>query len=222
MANNEDDYLLISGLQNFAYCRRRWALVQIEGMWNENALTMEGHFMHERVHDSSFHEKRGRMLLSRGMPVVSHRLKITGECDMVELELSDDGVALVGRPGKYRIYPVEYKHGRPDVSGADELQLCAQAMCLEEMLCASILEGAVYYGELRRRISVPLTDELRKTAEASISEMHELMRRRYTPNVKRRKTCSSCSMHELCHPELLDGVSALKYMAKKLEEDTDA
>ncbi len=222
MENDEADYLLISGLRHFAYCRRRWALVHIEQQWSENALTMDGHFMHERVHDSDFTEKRGRLLLSRGMAVKSNALGITGTCDMVELEESLGGVNIVGRPGTYRVYPVEYKHGRPECSHADEWQLCAQAMCLEEMLCTDIPEGAVYYGELRRRQAVPLTEELRNTVKAALLEMHELMKKQYTPKVKPKKTCVNCSLRDICHPELLGRLSAARYVRESLTEDKDA
>ena len=133
MANDDSDFLMISGLKHFQFCRRRWALVHIEQLWEENALTLEGHFMHERVHDDSFTEARGSVLLSRGMPVRSQELRITGVCDMVELYKDENGVPIQGRDGRWRLYPVEYKLGQPDIQGADALQLCAQAMCLEEM-----------------------------------------------------------------------------------------
>lgn len=222
MENNEADYLLISGLRHFAYCRRRWALVHIEQQWAENALTMDGHFMHERVHDSNFTEKRGRLLLSRGMAVKSAALGITGECDMVELEESPDGVNIVGRPGTYRVYPVEYKHGRPESSHADEWQLCAQTMCLEEMLCTDIPEGAIYYGELRHRKLVSMTVELRNTVKAALDEMHALMKKQYTPKVKPKKTCSNCSLRDICHPELLGRMAASQYVRQILMEDKNA
>ena len=138
---------MISGLKHFAFCRRRWALIHIEQLWCENALTQEGHYLHERVHDPNFTQLRGSVLLSRAMPVRSEALHITGECDMVELHRDPNGVPIHGRTGLWRLYPVEYKHGKPDARGADELQLCAQAMCLEEMFVTEIPEGSVYYAE---------------------------------------------------------------------------
>ena len=155
---NDADFLMLSGLKHFRFCRRRWALVHLEQQWSENVLTLEGHYMHERVHDDNFTELRGSVLLSRGMPIRSETLKITGECDMVELHRDENGVSIQGREGKWRIYPVEYKHGRPDERGADELQLCAQAMCLEEMFVTDIPEGAIYYGKTRHRMTVALTE----------------------------------------------------------------
>ena len=222
MANDSENTLLISGIQNFTYCKRRWALVHIEQMWEENALTYEGQYMHERVHDGDFTEKRGRVLFSRAMPVASVSLGISGVCDMVELEENDSGVHINGRLGKYLVYPVEYKHGRPDGSGADELQLCAQAMCLEQMLCVSIPEGAIYYGELRHRVTVALNSALRDELTTTVKEMHGYMDRQYTPKVKRKKSCSNCSMKDVCFSNLLDGRSASAYVVANLRDNIDA
>ncbi len=219
MEDDESEYLMISGLRHFAFCRRRWALVHIEQQWQENIFTQDGHYMHERVHDNGFTEKRGRLLLSRGMAVKSHALRITGVCDMVELEQSPDGAAIVGRPGTYRVYPVEYKLGKPENTGSDFWQLCAQAMCLEEMLCTDIPEGAVYYAGLRRRETVAIDSALRGTVKSALAEMRRLMDRRYTPKVKPRRECAGCSMREICQPELMGKASAAEYVRQKLLED---
>lgn len=218
MVSEDDEYLLLSGIKHFQFCRRRWALVHIEQQWAENALTTDGHFMHETVHDADFTEKRGRLLLSRGMPVKSETLKISGVCDMVELIKSPDGVSISGRPDAYLIYPVEYKHGRPDPSGADSFHLCAQVLCLEEMFVTDIPEGAIYYGELHRRQTVPMTEELRTNVRTAVLEMHELYRRGHTPRVKPQKACVSCSMQDICHPGLTRCGSAKKYIKETLEE----
>jgi len=219
MEYDESDYLMLSGLRHFAFCRRRWALVHIEQLWQENILTQDGHYMHEQVHDQEFTEKRGRLLLSRGMAVKSHALGVTGVCDMVEMEESADGVPIVSRPGTYRIFPVEYKRGKPEDTGSDNWQLCAQAMCLEEMFCTDIPEGAVYYGSLHQRKTVALDAALRNTVTAALAEMRRLMERRYTPKVKPRKACFSCSLRELCQPELLERASAAAYVRERLRED---
>ena len=217
--NDDSDFLMLSGLKHFRFCRRRWALVHIERLWNENMLTLEGHYMHERVHDENFTEKRGTELLSRAMPIRSERLRITGECDMVELHQSGDGVPIHGRNGLWQIFPVEYKHGEPDPRGADEMQLCAQALCLEEMFVTSIPEGALYYGAIRRRNTIIFTEELRKQTVEAIEEMHRLYARGYTPPAKYTKVCQSCSMKELCRPELSRLPTASEYVRKALEED---
>lgn len=212
-----DEYLMISGIKHFKYCRRRWALVHIENQWEENALTVEGHLLHERVHDSEFTEKRGRLLLSRGMPIKSTTLRISGVCDMVELIRDDRGVTIYGREGTYLVYPVEYKHGRPD--DADIWHLCAQVICLEEMFCTSIPEAAIYYGDLRRRQVYEITEELKAEVKDAFLEMHELMKRGYTPKIKPKKSCTNCSMREICQPGLLMRRSAKTYVKAVLEEE---
>lgn len=218
--SDDADFLMLSGLKHFRFCRRRWALVHIEQLWSENALTLDGHYMHERVHDDGFTESRGAVLLSRGMPVRSETLRITGECDMVELYRQEDGVPIRGREGRWRLYPVEYKHGRPDPRGADELQLCAQAMCLEEMFVADIPEGALYYGKTHHRLKVSFTGELRQEVRDAVKEMHQLFDRGYTPRAKLTNACKSCSLKELCQPGLTKQMSASEYVRRALMEDT--
>ena len=217
--NDDADFLMISGLEHFRFCKRQWALVHIEGQWKENALTLEGHYMHETVHDEGFTEKRGSVLLSRGMPVRSEKMRVTGSCDMVELTQSDAGVPIQGRPGRWLIYPVEYKRGRPDPTGAPEWQLCCQAMCLEEMFVTDIQEGAVYYGQTKRRQAVPLTKELRGEVQAALEEMHRLFERGQTPHVKPKNACGNCSLNEICMPGLLVSPSAAAYVQNVLAED---
>ncbi len=220
MESKPAEDLMISGLKHFAFCRRRWALVHIEQLWSENALTLEGHYLHERVHDPNFTQLRGSVLLSRAMPVRSETLHVTGECDMVELHRDPDGVPIHGREGRWRLYPVEYKHGKPDSRGADELQLCAQAMCLEEMFVTDIPEGAIYYAELRRRDRVALTPELRQQVRSSLEEMHALFARGRTPRAKVTRACKSCSMADLCQPGLSGHGSAAEYVRRALEDAT--
>ena len=214
MANDDSDFLMISGLKHFQFCRRRWALVHIEQLWEENALTLEGHYMHERVHDDGFTEARGSVLLSRGMPVSSQELRITGVCDMVELYKDEGGVTIQGRNGRWRLYPVEYKLGQPDLQGADALQLCAQAMCLEEMFVTDIPEAALYYGKIKRRQRLILTGELRQRVKESVAEMHRLMLDGRTPKAKMGKACKSCSLVEICQPKLMKQVSASEYIRR--------
>lgn len=219
MENDDADFLMLSGLKHFRFCRRRWALVHIEQQWEENALTLEGQYLHELVHDETFTEKRGSTLLSRGMPVRSQALRITGACDMVELTQSEDGVPIQGREGRWLVYPVEYKRGRPDPTGADEWQLCAQALCLEEMFATEIPEGAVYYGQMRRRQRVELTNALREEVRSAIAEMHRLYARGHTPRVSPKKACDACSLREICRPDLLTAPSAAGYVARTLAEE---
>ena len=220
MESNEQAFLMLSGLKHFAFCRRRWALVHIEQLWEENVLTLDGHYMHERVHDAGFTESRGSVLLSRAMPIRSQTLRITGECDMVELHRDPSGVPIQGREGTWRLYPVEYKRGKPDERGADEMQLCAQALCLEEMFVTDIPEGAVYYGQTRRRKKVAFSEELRQQVRAALEEMHQYFARGTTPRAKMTRACKSCSMVELCQPGLSKHLSASEYVRRALEEET--
>lgn len=219
MGNDDSDFLMISGLKHFQFCRRRWALVHIEQLWEENVLTLEGHYMHERVHDEKFTEARGAVLLTRGMPVRSQELKITGVCDMVELYKDENGVSIQGRPGRWKLYPVEYKLGQPDLQGADALQLCAQAMCLEEMFVTDIQEAALYYAKIKRRQRIPMTEELRQKVKASVTEMHQLMQKGYTPKAKMGKACKNCSLVEICQPKLTKQVSASEYIRRAFHEE---
>ena len=214
----EEDYLQISGLQHFKFCRRQWALIHIENQWAENWRTAEGVIMHEKAHNPMWKERRGDLLITRDMHVFSSALGISGACDVVEFRRSEAGVPLHGQEGLYQPFPVEYKRGSPRTDTANALQLCAQAMCLEEMLCCDISEGALYYGETRRRETVKLTGELRQEVRDCLAEMHALYQRGHTPRVKPTKACNACSLKELCLPSLLRGGSACDYVKARLKE----
>ncbi|MBP3760772.1 MAG: CRISPR-associated protein Cas4 [Ruminococcus sp.] len=218
MIYSEDEYLMLSGVQHFAFCRRQWALIHIENQWAENYRTVDGNIMHERVHDAKFHEKRGETVITRAMPVSSARLGISGECDAVELKKDVKGIELYGLDGKYTVTPVEYKRGEPKENDCDAVQLMAQALCLEDMLCCDIKFGYLYYGEIRRRVKVVFDSELRKRTEDIISEMHDLYKKQYTPKVKRRKCCNACSMKNICLPVICGDKKASEYIREMLGE----
>ena len=218
MEYKEEDFLLLSGLQHFTFCRRRWALIHIEQQWAENLRTVDGALLHENAHDKSFYEKRGDCIVTRGMQVFSRSLGVSGECDVLEFHRGPAGIPLQGRQGLWQPFPVEYKRGKPNPRAGDTLQLCGQALCLEEMLCCSIPEGALFYGETRRREPVAFTEELRREVKDSLSEMHALYRRGYTPKVKPTKACGACSLKELCLPGLTRVRSASAYLLEHLEE----
>ena len=220
MAFNEEEYLQLSGLQHFSFCRRQWALIHIEQQWAENLRTADGRILHERAHDSGLHEKRGALLITRDMHIHSPTLGISGSCDVVEFHQSESGVPLPDHSGLWQPYPVEYKRGSSKISDADRLQLCAQAMCLEEMLCCSIPEGALFYGETRRREIVLLGDELRSQVHSLLTEMHTLYRRSHTPKVKPHKGCSACSLRDLCLPKLAKKKSVAQYLKAHMEDAT--
>lgn len=169
----EDEFLQLSGIQHFAFCRRQWALAYIELQWKENVRTVEGRLLHERAHDGSIIEKRGDLIVSRAMPVHSRELGISGECDIVEFTRCEDGIPITGRDGLYTAAPVEYKKGRPKKNDIDILQLTAQAMCLEEMLCCDIPVGYLFYGETRHREKINITFELKEKTRKMFLEMHQ-------------------------------------------------
>lgn len=218
MVYDEADYLQLSGLQHFVFCRRQWALIHIEQQWAENIRTIEGKIVHERAHDASQREQRGDLIITRDMRVFSRTMGLSGACDVVEFRRSDIGVPLAGLEGCFQPYPVEYKKGKPKENHADEVQLCAQAMCLEEMLCCTIQEGAIYFNETRRRKKIPLTQELREEVKGAAEEMHQLFGRKHTPQVKRTKACNACSLKELCLPALMRKRSVTAYYREHLED----
>jgi len=198
-----DDYLLISGIQHFVFCRRQWALGYIEMQWADNAHTTSGHLMHARAHDHSLTEKRGGLIIVRDMPVFSRSMRVNGKCDVVEFRSDAGGVSLFGREGLWLPCPIEYKRGKPKEHDADRLQLCTQAMCLEEMLlCPPIQTAFLYYGETKRREAVQLDDLLRNTVRDMFAEMRNYFERRYTPRAKPTKHCTSCSLKDICLPKM--------------------
>lgn len=219
MEYTEDDFLMISGIQHFKFCRRQWALIHIEQQWAENQHTVIGELMHKKVHDPYLREKRKRIIIARALPVSSRKMGISGECDVVEFHKCEDGVKLYGHRGLYSIYPVEYKKGKPKITDEDRLQLAAQAMCLEEMFCTEIPKGAIFYGDTRRRESVEITKELKEEVQSMFQEMHEYYRRKYTPKVKNSKKCRSCSLKEICLPKLGRSLSVKSYISQMLKEE---
>lgn len=216
---NEDDYLLMSGIQHFAFCRRQWALIHIEQQWSENVRTASGRVEHSRCHDSSVTERRGNLLTVRGMRVISHALKLTGDCDVVEFRLDPEGVNINGLEGTWLPSPVEYKHGHNKGNDVDHVQLCAQAMAIEEMLVCSISQGAIFYEETRRREIVSFTEELRNKTMQMAEEMWQLYKKGYTPKVKTGTFCNACSLKDLCLPKLCGKLTVTAYIDNALEKD---
>lgn len=198
----EEDYLMLSGLQHFAYCRRQWALIHIEQQWSENERTVDGHLFHTTAHNKEKVEKRGSLLITRGLHIKSLQLGMSGICDVVEFRKSANGISLSSYEGLWEPYPVEYKKGAPKENDADELQLCGQAICLEEMLLCRIPYGSLFYGENRRRKKVEFTEQLRQKVYDMAAEMHDLWKKGYTPKVKPQKGCNACSLKEICVPRL--------------------
>ena len=213
-----DDYLQMSGIQHFCFCRRQWALIHLEQQWAENLRTAEGRLEHSRCHDATQTERRGDLLITREMKVVSQRLRLSGNCEVVEFRADPEGIPLQHTEGRWQPMPVEYKHGHAKESDADRLQLCAQAMALEEMLVCSIPQAALYYEETRRREIVPLTEELRQKTQAMADEMNQYFARGYTPKVKPGTFCNACSLKALCLPVLYKRADPKAYLRDHLDE----
>ena len=212
----EDDLLPLSGLQHLIFCERQCALIHVEQVWAENRLTAEGRIMHEKVHDAD-RESRGDVRIEYGMPLRSLRLGLIAKADVVEFHR---GTALGEETAeKWQPFPVEYKHGKPKKDNSDKVQLCAQAMCLEEMLGVEITEGAIFYGKTRRRQDVAFDSELRKITEDTAKGFHDLVDSGLTPKPVYRKRCDNCSMYELCLPKTVErGRSINRYLLDAVRE----
>lgn len=218
MTYEETDYLLLSGIQHYAFCPRQWALIHIEEQWNENYLTTSGRIMHNKAHEGDSVEKRGDLIICRGLKVRSTKLGISGECDIVEFHKSELGICIKGYNGLWIPHPVEYKRGKSKFDDSDRLQLCAQAFCLEEMLNTKINRGAIFYGEPRRREEVNFTLNLRNTLTNIVKEMHNMYIYRITPNAIKGRSCQKCSIKDSCLPSIEETkkASVIKYMEDNL------
>jgi len=208
---SEDDFIQLSALQHFVFCPRQCALSYIEQAWEENLLTAEGGIMHDRAHEEKF-ETRGAVRIERGMPLRSVKLGLNGKADVVEFHLSNDKKS-------WQTFPVEYKHGKPKENNCDKIQLCAQAMCLEEMLDVCIPQGAIFYGRTRRRMDVIFDETLRTETEDTTLRLHEFIKAGKTPKPEYSKKCKSCSLVSICMPKAFEcGVSVSKYLREAIKE----
>ena len=217
--NREANEATLSALQHFAFCRRQWGLIFLERQWAENARTAEGQVFHETAHHGPESEARGELLILRGLRVASPTLRLGGVCDVVELHRSPSGVSLAGREGSWLPYPVEYKKGSDQTKESDEVQLCGQALCLEEMLCCQIPEGSLFYGETRRRTRVAFDGTLRQRTLDLLHELLGYMDRGYTPGAKLHKGCNACSLRDICLPKLSRAPSVADYIHDRAGED---
>lgn len=183
----ESDYIMLSALQHYQFCPRQCALIHIEQQWAENRFTAEGNILHEKV-DSKKNERIGGIRVVRTLPICSQHYGLSGQADVVEFH--DNGT----------VFPVEYKRGRPKKDNCDEVQLCAQALCLEEMLDVDISSGALFYGQKKRRKEIPFSPDLRELTQQIIGATHQLIRSGKTPQGQYDKKCDSCSLLNLCLP----------------------
>ncbi len=235
---DEDDLLSISALSQFCFCERRAALIFLEGQWGDNQATAEGTLIHERAHEPET-ESRADLRIARGLRLRSLRLGLSGVADVVEFHRvpqnapADVGpslgqpcdsamiedVALPGVPGRWRPFPVEYKRGKRRHEQGFEVQLCAQGMCLEEMLTCRIPAGALFYAKTGRRLDVPFDETLRRITENAAVQLRALLDAGKTPHAVFEKKCRSCSLLAVCEPKTTQGArSAASYLARALAE----
>ena len=224
---DDENFVMISALQHYLFCKRQCALIHLEQSWSENRLTASGRVLHEHV-DERKSETRRSLRQATAVRLVSRKLGVVGIADMVEFHLMQTerdaegkniAAVLSGLPGFWRPFPVEYKRGHPKPHRADEVQLCVQAMCLEEMLNVNISCGALFYGEQRRRTEVIFNKDLRHLTEEIARGVHDLFNSGITPKPVFGKWCKSCSFIEECQPKLIaSGCSARKWLDLKMEE----
>jgi CRISPR-associated exonuclease Cas4 len=210
------DRLSISAIKQYVYCKRRFALMFIDSEWGSNYKIVEGDIFHGKVDDPFFNEKRGDRHISRSVPVYSKRLNLYGVADIVEFISDDNGVEILGKNGLWRINPLEYKNGKPENSGADNYQLCAQAMCLEEMFGLKIKSGDVYYGKLRKRVTVLLAEELKQRTIAIIEEINSLLIEQEIPPRPDGQNCNNCSLVDICVPVIFDKKNSNRTQIERL------
>jgi len=215
----EEELLPLSGLQHLSFCERRWALVHLEQQWEENLFTAEGKLLHEKAHSAAI-ESRPGVLIRRTLPLHSFRLGLSGQADIVEFVpcgVPEQGIAMPRRNGLWRPHPVEYKRTRDKHGGtAYRIQLCAQALCLEEMLQTRVPAGAVFDGKAKRRDEVSFDDALRQEVERLAARMHDVFRSGCTPRATYAKKCESCSMKPVCLPSASDSGNASSYLHRSV------
>jgi CRISPR-associated exonuclease Cas4 len=209
---NEDDLIQLSSLQHMVFCPRQFALIHIEQVWAENRQTAEGRIMHEKVHEEN-RESRGKLRVEYGVPLRSLRLGLIGKADIVEFHRLPDGL--------WQPFPVEYKRGKPKADDCDKVQLCAQALCLEEMLNVKITQGALFYGKTRRRLDVSFDEKLRQKTEKTAVSVRLLIESRITPAPVYTKKCESCSLVAECLPKTMGKKRSVKNYLKRILDEPE-
>ena len=218
MSYSEDEYLMISGLQHYYFCKRQWALIHIAQVWSDNALTAEGQLLHRNADDPFFTEKRKDVMISRSMAVSSASLGFSGILDVVEFRRDSEGASLSGCEGLWKPNIVEYKHGKPKKDRCDIMQLTAQVICLEEMLSCSIRTSDLFYAETNRRLTVEIDEELRNEMRNLAEELHGAFYSGKIQEAESHKNCCKCSLYEWCLPRLtLKKRSVERYIAGNIE-----
>ncbi len=219
---DDDQMLMLSGIQHFMFCKRQWALIHIEQQWADNRLTAEGHIMHANVDNPFAREKNRGSITLHAVHLASHELGLYGIADAIELlpaESEDDSITLPKYPGLWTPYPIEYKHGCEKADECDEVQLAAQVMCLEEMHGITIERAAFFYGQTRRRDEIEISPNLRDLVKELSHEMHIIFEKGSLPSAIPSKRCKKCSLINICLPELSEHQSPSTYLKKHLYEE---
>lgn len=216
---SEDDMLMLSGIQHFRFCPRQWALIHLEQQWADNRLTIEGQLLHKHVDDPFYRQKCGNNITLRSVNIASRELGLYGIIDAIELLPSNNSSDIIRHPkysGERKPMPIEYKHGKPKNNEVDEVQLAAQAMCLEEMYSIKISYGAFFYGEIHHRVEVEITPRLRDIVRECAEKMHGIYQNRQIPKAIKGKHCSKCSLNNICLPEINGCGKVVTYLKNNL------
>lgn len=198
----EDDFIQLSALQHYVFCPRQCALIHVEDVWHENVFTARGDILHEKV-DTDTYEARGTKKTVRGLRIHSFKYGIVGRCDVVEFRDTKTGE---------EVLPVEFKSGEPKENISDKAQLCAQALCLEEMLKTTITRGAFFYGKIRRRDVIEINNELRSQTESIIASVREIVSKKIVPVAEYAAKCRNCSLYDICQPKAMNQRKLKNYM----------
>ena len=221
MQYSDDDMLMLSGIQHYMFCPRQWALIHVEQLWDDNRLTVEGEILHERVDDPFYREKNGGKVTLRSVHIASHELGFYGITDAVELiPAAEGGIAIDRHPGRWNLFPVEYKRGKKKTDERDEVQLAAQAMSLEEMYGVDIPQAALFYHETMQREVVEIDEDLRRLTRECARAMHQLFEQKVTPAAEYKPACRKCSLNDICLPALSRRQEVRTYLKRNLYEET--
>ena len=216
---SEEDMLMLSGIQHFRFCPRQWALIHIEQQWEENRLTVEGELLHKHADDPFYRQRCGDYIALRSVNIASSELGLYGIADIVELHPTEDksnSITHPKYPGSWLPYPIEYKHGKPKKNEIDEVQLAAQTMCLEEMYSIRIEKGAFFYGEVKHRVEIEISTDLREIVKQCSGTMHELYNTTTIPKGKKAKHCNKCSIQNICLPQIEKCTKVSTYLENNL------
>ena len=222
MSYSAEDMLMLSGIQHYVFCPRQWALIHLEQQWEENVLTIEGMLLHQQVDNPAYRVKRGDKLTLRRVALASKALGLNGLSDAIELQPAEsevDAIRHPAYPGYWKPVPIEYKRGRSKPNRCDEVQVAAQAICLEELYGIRIPTGMIYYNEEKGRQEVVLDDELRRFTQQCADGMHQLYRSAITPPAIYSAHCRQCSLYDLCIPLLSAKQEVEDYLTRNLYEE---